>query len=95
MPIQHMVWLKRNADTTETVVDGLLNDVKKLSSLPGVQSIVAGKNFTERAQGYSHGIIVSLGDKNALSHYAEHPDHVVVVKKLVLHCAVLAMDLDV
>ncbi|KGE03914.1 hypothetical protein HRUBRA_01419 [Pseudohaliea rubra DSM 19751] len=71
----------------------LLARVRALADeVPGVVSIKAGDNITDRAQGYSHGIIVTLADREALRTYLEHPEHVALGSLLRVHCDVLALD---
>lgn len=74
-------------------MEQLLATIRALvDRIPGVIAIHAGDNLTDRAQGYSHGIIVVLEDEEALAGYLAHPEHVAVGSRLREHCDVLALD---
>ena len=71
----------------------LLATIRALADrIPGVIAIHAGDNITDRAQGYSHGVIVVLEGEEALANYLAHPEHVAVGARLREHCDVLALD---
>ena len=53
-----------------------------------------GKNFTDRANGFTHGLLVTLKDKAALEAYGPHPEHVAVAKPLKEDADLMAMDFE-
>jgi hypothetical protein len=74
-------------------MERLLAAIRALAErIPGVVAIHAGDNITDRAQGYSHGVIVTLEGEGALADYLAHPEHVAVGARLRQHCDVLALD---
>eukprot|EP00960_Hanusia_phi_P060107 764409-Hanusia_phi.AAC.2 len=48
--------------------------------VPGIIAISFGPTFTtDRAQGFTHALVVDLKDKEALQAYGPHPEHVAVL----------------
>lgn len=83
MAVMHMVWLKFRAGIPEAQIEAHEEALKALKArVPGVLELSVGRNFTERAQGYTHGVAVTLVDKAALAAYAVHPYHVEVAQGL-------------
>ncbi|KAJ3292005.1 hypothetical protein HK104_005633 [Borealophlyctis nickersoniae] len=57
------------------------NALRALKSIDGVLKISFGPTFThERAQGFTHVLVVEFQDKECLHNYAVHPEHVDTVK---------------
>ena len=53
------------------------------SSVPGVLEISLGKNITEgRNNGYTYGLRALFADRETIKVYAEHEEHVKLVKML-------------
>ena len=95
MPLQHIVWLKKKDHCTDQEMDAVLDEVAALATvISEISSISCGRNLTERANGFTHGLIVTLESPQALEVYAQHPAHVAVAKKLALHADILAMDYE-
>ena len=95
MPVQHIVWMKFNEDVAGERIDQHLAALSELKSeVPGVLDLSLGENFTDRAEGYTHGLVVTLEDKPALESYAKHPFHVEVATALRRDAALLALDYE-
>jgi hypothetical protein len=95
MAVTHMVWIKFNDDIAPATVDGHLAGLSSLqSTIPGITSLTVGANFTDRANGYTHGLLVVLEDKAALEIYKTHPDHVTVATALRKDALVQALDYE-
>lgn len=95
MSLQHIVWLKKNDHCTDHEMQVLLGEVANLTDLIlNIESISCGKNITNRANGFTHGIIVTLPDQQALQGYISHPVHVNIGQKLVRNAHILAMDYE-
>ncbi len=93
MSLQHIVWLKKKDLCTDLYLQALLDEVAGLIELiPCIENISCGKNLTDRANGFTHGIIVTLTCHEALEAYISHPAHVSVGKKLLENADILAMD---
>ena len=83
--VVHTVLIKLKDGVTDEQVEHLRSEIATLTSVPGVRTISSGRTFTTaRAGGYSFGISVELENKEALSVYASHPDHVRVKDEALL-----------
>jgi len=94
MPLEHIVWLKAKPGVAEGDMESIMGAILDLSHLPGVVAISAGKNITDRANGATHGVLVTLADREALSEYLVHPEHKAVGATLRECCEVLALDYE-
>jgi hypothetical protein len=96
MTAKHIAWFKFKAGVSEERIEHHMAAVRSLAGLvPEVLSIECGASYTDRAGGLTHGIVVSLPDRDALPRYLEHPDHVPIAEALVADVAELrVMDLD-
>ncbi|KAI8820483.1 uncharacterized protein EV422DRAFT_567905 [Fimicolochytrium jonesii] len=70
----------------------------KLADLPTVQKLSSGPTFnTQRAQGFTHVLVVDFADKDGLEKYSVHGDHlkfVDYVKETVEPGGILAVDIE-
>lgn len=96
MAVEHMVWIKFKetvpADRARQHMEALMS---LMEYVPVIQSIRAGENFTDRAKGFTHGLIVTLANRQDLPRYLDHPRHVEVATALRHDAAELAaMDIE-
>jgi len=93
--VEHMVWMKFKAGVGDERVQ---EHMKQLASLkgrvPGIVASSCGENITDRANGFTHGLIVTLESKSALEGYATHPEHVAVAEPLFADAEVVVMDFE-
>ena len=61
------------------LVDELANLIQLI---PEIECVGCGKNLTDRANGLTHGAVVTLASKDALTSYISHPAHVSIREKL-------------
>ena len=94
MALEHMVWLTPKAGVSLEQIDTILSSVRELDHIPGVQAISAGRNVTDRANGATNAVLVTLDSADDLPGYLSHPDHQVVGEALREHCEVLALDYE-
>ena len=95
MAVNHSVWLRFKADVSAERVEEHLAALRSLlQTVPGIRDLTLGANFTDRANGYTHGLSVLLPDKAALKAYAVHPAHVEVVTALRRDADILALDYE-
>lgn len=95
MPVQHIVWIKFNDGVAGERIDQHLAALSGLKKrVPGVLDLSLGENFTDRAEGCTHGLVVTLEDKAALENYATHPYHVEVATALRRDSALMALDYE-
>ncbi|KXS14686.1 dabb-domain-containing protein [Gonapodya prolifera JEL478] len=99
MTVTHIVLLKKKPTATSESIDAFVKGITALHGVvPGVIRATAGETFTtERAQGFTHLLVVELVDRAALQMYQTHPDHVAVRDKVIVPNfeGMLAVDLDV
>jgi hypothetical protein len=64
-------------DVTESDIEKLFEEYKKLIRLTPLLSIEAGRNISKEGfdQGYTHVAIASFADKESVHQFLEHPDH--------------------
>ena len=95
--IRHVVlWAFKDAVPTAER-DAIIAAVRDLpSKVPALRSLAVGENISPaRAQGYTHVLVETLDDRDALAAYAAHPEHVPVVARLRDAAAqLLAVDLE-
>ncbi|MFM7784686.1 MAG: Dabb family protein [Gammaproteobacteria bacterium] len=90
MAVHHMVWVRFRPEVPESRIAAIEASLRQLPGrVPGMQSMTMGRNFTDRANGCTHGISVILDDRAALEHYAVDPFHVDVAGALRESCDVL------
>jgi len=95
MAVTHIVWIKFRDGVAPSRIDAHVAALASLEhSVPGISQLTLGANFTDRAGGYSHGLVVILEDKAALEAYATHPRHVEVATALRQDADILALDYE-
>ena len=81
--VDHLVLFTVKEDARAEDVEDLLASLKGLKKgIPNVVDLSVGANFSERSQGYTHGLFVRLQTVDDLQTYIGHPEHQVVVEKL-------------
>jgi hypothetical protein len=97
MPLRHVAWLKFKDGVSAERIESHLDACRSLvGRVPVVQKLECGPNLSDRAEGFTHCIIVSLPDRDALAAYLEHPEHIPVAEALVADVADLrVMDVEV
>ena len=94
MALEHMVWLTPKAGVSDDKMAEILASIRALTHIPGVLAISAGQNITDRANGATHAVLVTLEQAADLPAYLNHPDHQAVGAVLREHCEVLALDYE-
>jgi hypothetical protein len=77
--IEHVVLLavRPGADA-----EPMLTALRELAeTIPGIVSLSAGTNITERGKQFTHGLSLRLESRAALDRYIAHPRHVAVVEE--------------
>jgi len=93
--IEHMVWIRFKPGVTPERQQHHLDQLASLKDrVPGIVKLAVGENFTDRSGGYTHGLLVTLQDRNALGVYATHPVHVAVAGPLKRDADLLALDIE-
>lgn len=77
---EHIVLFKPKATTTRAQEDELIHQLVALrTEIPTIVDISAGRTVTERAKGYTIGLVVRFEDQAGLDVYQPHPAHQRVV----------------
>lgn len=83
--INHVVLIKAKEGVSDEQVTEAYRDLEELKNiLPGITGFKAGKNLSpeNRAQGYTHGFVMSFADQDSLNAYLPHPEHSRAATKL-------------
>lgn len=95
MAIEHMVWMKFRPGVADAAVGQHMKALAGLAgSVPGIASLRLGRNFTDRAGGYTHGMIVTFPSRKELEAYLPHPNHQTVAVPLKRDAELLVMDIE-
>jgi hypothetical protein len=95
MAVNHMVWIKFRPGVSQERVAEHVAALRSLATrVPGIHELTIGANFTDRANGCTHGLSVILDDRAALAVYAQHPVHVQVAQALRQDADILALDYE-
>ena len=95
--IEHIVLFRWTKDASQEAIDTTVVELRKLKSkIPGIVDISCGTNFSDRAKGYTHGLVVCFTDRSALEAYGPHPEHQRVVQNFInpIHADILALDYE-
>ena len=93
--VEHMVWIKFHDGVSEQRKQAHLQALSALrDKVPGVVDLTVGANFTDRAKGFTHGLLVRLETREDLKRYADHPAHVPVAQALREDAELVAMDIQ-
>jgi hypothetical protein len=97
MTLKHVAWLKFKDGVTPEQIERHLEACRGLvAKVPDLDNLECGPNTTDRAGGFTHGIIVTVADRAALEAYLSHPAHIPVADALVEDVAELrVMDIEV
>ena len=83
--IEHVVLFTWKDGTTDAQIEEIMVALRGLQkTVPGILSLTCGTNFSERAQGFTHGLVVRLESRAALDAYGPHPAHQEVVNTLIV-----------
>ena len=92
----HIVWLKPHPDADPMLIDDVVARILALENqIDEIDKIQIGWTVTDRANGFSLGVIVNLENQSALERYIDHPFHKAVVKDIARTFDTMAMDINV
>ncbi|MFL5842498.1 MAG: Dabb family protein [Thermoleophilaceae bacterium] len=93
----HIAWLRFKDGVTDAQIERHLAACRSLpEKVPVMIDLQCGANFTDRAAGYTHGIVVTLPNRDAIDAYLQHPEHIKVVEPLAEDVAdLLVMDVQI
>ena len=81
--IDHLVVFAVRNDVASEDVEDLLASASALGEkISSVVDLSVGEDFSGRGGGYTHGLFARFRDRDGLTEYMKHPDHLSVVEKL-------------
>jgi hypothetical protein len=95
--VEHIVLFKWKPDASPEAINTAMDGLRGLKALlPEIVHLTAGENFTQRSQGFTHGLVVRFNDKAGLDSYGPSDAHQYVVQNLInpIRADVLALDYE-
>ncbi|NEO28747.1 MAG: Dabb family protein [Kamptonema sp. SIO4C4] len=95
--IEHIVLFKWKTEATHNQITSVLTHLRGMpDKIPDIMDISCGENFTNRAQGFTHGLVVRFRDRKALDSYQKHPIHQEIVEEQIkpILADILALDYE-
>lgn len=95
--VEHLVLFHFKPEATPEAIEAAMTALRGLKTeIPGIVDLTCGANFTDRAPGYTHGLVVRFADQAALEAYGPHPTHQHVVVNYIkpIMESVLALDYE-
>lgn len=95
--VVHIVLFRWKPDAAGPAIAAAVEGIRRLrDQIPGIVSLEIGPDFSERSQGYQHGLVVTFESRAALETYGPHPAHLRVVSELIqpISDGVLALDFE-
>lgn len=79
--IEHIVLIRWKEAASQEAKDRAMTELRDLKGkIPGIVEVTSGLNFSERAKGYTHGLVFRFKDRAAVEAYLPHPEHQRVVQ---------------
>lgn len=97
MAVEHLVLFQWQPEASAAQIDAAIAALRDLADkVPGILQLSCGENFSARAKGFQHGLVVRFGDRAALEAYQVHPAHQAVVQKHIkpILADILALDYE-
>src|SRR4051812_23189308 len=95
--IEHIVLFRWTDAASQEAKENVMTELRQLKGkIPGMIDLTCGANFSDRAQGYTHGLVVRFTDRAALAAYGPHPEHQRVVQNFInpIRADILALDYE-
>jgi hypothetical protein len=95
--VEHIVLFRWKEEASQEARDSAVAELRKLKGkIPGIVDLSCGANFSDRAKGYTHGLVVRFKDHAALEAYGPHPEHQCVVQIFItpIRADILALDYE-
>ena len=96
MAVRHMAWLKFKEGVDTARIDHHLQACRSMvGRVAAVLDLECGTNISDRAGGFTHGIIVSVDSPEGLAAYMSDPVHLPIADALKADVAELrVMDIE-
>ena len=81
--VEHIVLIRWTEEASQAAIESAMAELRGLKGkIAGIVELSAGANFSERAKGFTHGMVVRFADRAALEAYGPHPEHQRVVQNV-------------
>ncbi len=82
--IEHLVLFKVKGEVSPADAEKMVQALRGLTGrVPSIQELRCGTNFSNRNQGFTHGLLVRFRSRPDLEAYIDHPEHQRVVAECV------------
>jgi hypothetical protein len=93
--IEHMVWIRFRDEIGPERTEQHIAALRALKqTVPAVVELSVGRNFTDRANGCTHGLLVRVRSGADLEAYLKHPEHVRAATALRADASIMALDIE-
>jgi len=95
--VEHIVLFRWTEEASQEAIDSAVAELRGLKGkIAGIMDLSCGANFSDRAKGYTHGLVMRFTDRAALQAYVPHPKHQRVVQNLInpIRADILALDYE-
>jgi|SRR5215510_2134129 len=95
--VEHIVLFRWKDEAGQEAIDRAMTELRGLKSrVAGIVDLSGGANFSDRAQGYTDGLVIRFTDRAALEAYYPHPEHQRVVQNFIspIRADTLAFDYE-
>lgn len=93
--IEHIVLFRWKPEATAEQIAASMDGLRALKgSIPGIVALACGADFSGRAQGYAHALMIRFTDRAALDAYGPHPAHQTLVETQIMPIAAGVLEFD-
>jgi hypothetical protein len=95
--VEHIVLFRWKEDATPEAIAKVFDGLRALKGkIPGLVELTCGPDFSGRARGFTHGMVVRFVDRAALETYLPHPLHREVITTWIdpIRADVMACDFE-
>ena len=95
--VEHIVLFRWKTEATAEQIAQAVSGLRGLKGqVPNILDLSVGENFSDRGQGFTHGLVVRFPDTAALEVYGPHPAHQHIVQTFInpIREEVLAFDYE-
>ena len=96
--VEHILLMRWTEEAKPEAIENALSELRGLKGkIAGIVDLSCGANFSERAKGYTHGLVVRFTDRAALEAYFPHSEHQRVVQKVInpIRADTLVLDYEI
>lgn len=93
--IEHLVLFRWKPEATVEQIAEVMRGLGGLKDrVPGITSLSTGVDFSGRAHGYTHALVIRFSDRASFDAYGPHPAHRAVVEDTIVPILADVIDFD-